>query len=67
MVVPSGHRDKLIEATLQLRANPDLAEGYGRAGKAYAASTLDGDHALARVDALLEQTLRPIAPTRGPG
>jgi glycosyltransferase involved in cell wall biosynthesis len=67
MVVPSGHRDKLIEATLQLRADPDLAEGYGRAGKAYAASTLDGDHALARVDALLEQTLRPIAPTRGPG
>ena len=67
IIVPIGDPDELNDVVAHLRADPGRTEALGLAGQAYAASSLDGSHALARVDKLLEQTLGAMSSTRRSG
>jgi colanic acid biosynthesis glycosyl transferase WcaI len=64
IIVSVGDADGLIDAVADLRAHPERARAIGSAGRAYAASNLDESAALARLDDLLEQTLRAANPPR---
>ena len=69
VIVPIGDPDSMNRMVADLRADPPRMAALGHAGRVYAASTLDLPTALARVDALLAQTLgtQHVAPSARTG
>lgn len=65
VIVPVGDADDLIDAAADLRASAARADAFGRAGRAYAESTLTPALAFARMDELLERTLGTSVAGRG--
>lgn len=61
VIVPIGAPDAMNQAVADLRADPARMAALGAAGRAYATSILDLPSALARMDDLLERTIRPQA------
>jgi N-acetylglucosaminyldiphosphoundecaprenol N-acetyl-beta-D-mannosaminyltransferase len=59
VVVPIADPDALNETVVKLSAEHSWAAELAAAGAAYSASALDQSTARARMDALLEQTIRP--------
>jgi glycosyltransferase involved in cell wall biosynthesis len=57
VVVPVGDADELVDAVAHLGADTARSDALGRAGRAYAKSSLDPALAAARMDGLLERTL----------
>jgi exopolysaccharide biosynthesis WecB/TagA/CpsF family protein len=57
VVVPIGDPDRLNATITDLRSDADRMDALGRAGRAYADSTLDIETARGRLDVLLQRTL----------
>lgn len=63
VIVPIGDAEELNRVIARLQGDPESAARLGAAGRQYAESALDLTSARARIDRLLEQTLR--GPGRG--
>lgn len=61
VVVPIGDAEELNRVVAQVRADPEWAGRMGEAGREYARSALDLESARARIDRLVELTLKGTA------